>query len=635
MKILYVEPEATTREFILEVISRPNYQIEVCTSPAEALQFLDFESYDLIITDFRLPQNGGVNILRKLIKNKQFPKLIYFSSVRPRRSRNLKKLLKRQNIFYVPRGMTAVSIDGLSREIENYEVGIYQKMYEVYMARAQKGLSNEKTVVKASKRAPQQNSVAEQQRIKNLLETDLPENDDLFGNSVEDFGKLDLGDSHSNGEIDADWELFKKKGMTINELDYGFQENEYQEESEADWGTVDVNTIKNYDDLDEDESAWLANVREETADWSTKKEKAGEEHADWEITKQDSGEEQADWEISRDDAGEMDADWSLKNKNQKQDHFPEFVGVALSRLKALKKAPCDIYFKLGDRKMLKLINQNDEVVDDFFVQMEEKGASEMFLKKVEFSLFDDVFGKMLEQKLNSAKVSNVEKIQVMGSQLGFDYVHKQMQALGISDRTFKVAQSTIANTLEVVLKDRSLLSALKEMLLGKSYISEHSLMTVTIATEILRKLKWEGSGNVDKIAMAALFHDSLLQDEKLARLNRLSQLKNLPVNEKNLVLRHPEQASQLLEQSKFVDQDIYKIVRHHHERPQGEGFPDGLPVQALSNLTCVFILSEELVEELYTYKFDVNQARMGWESKSDFFNIGNFIKPLLMTKEIF
>lgn len=310
------------------------------------------------------------------------------------------------------------------------------------------------------------------------------------------------------------------------------------------------------------------------------------------------------------------------------------MGIAFSRLKALDKAPCDIYLKLGDRKMLKMVNENDEINNDFFAQMEDKGATEMFLKKSEFSQFDDVFGKMLNAKLKSAKISKVEKIQVMGSQLGFDYVHKQMQAIGISESTAKVAQSTVENTLEVVMKDRNLFSALKEILIGNSYISEHSIMAVTISTEILRKLSWTGSGNVDKIAMAGLFHDNLVPDDRLARINRSSQLKALSNEEREIVLSHSDAAARKLEESKFVDQDVYNIVKNHHERPQGEGFPGGMQAQALSNLTCIFILAEEIVELLYTYKFDVIKARKFWESDYEFFNTGNFKKPLDIAKSI-
>ena len=35
MKILYVEAEPATRDFILEVISQENIEVEVCTSSVE------------------------------------------------------------------------------------------------------------------------------------------------------------------------------------------------------------------------------------------------------------------------------------------------------------------------------------------------------------------------------------------------------------------------------------------------------------------------------------------------------------------------------------------------------------------------------------------------------------------------
>ena len=321
--------------------------------------------------------------------------------------------------------------------------------------------------------------------------------------------------------------------------------------------------------------------------------KIADEHADWDIGNDNAGTINADWKIKGQKGSDLYADWEVTHKKNDEvfeielekkteevdERFPDYMGISFNRLKALDKAPCDIYLKLGDRKMLKMINENDEITTEFFSQMEEKGAEEMFLKKNEFNQFDEVFGKMLNSKLISSKLSQVEKIQVMGSQLGFDYVHKQMQAIGINDSTAKIARSTIENTLEVVLKDRNLLSSLKQILMGKSYISEHSIMAVTISTEILKQLNWMVGGNVDKIAMAGLFHDSLISDDRLARINRASHLDGLTIEEKNLVLNHSTGAAKKLEQSKFVDQDVYKIVCHHHERPQGQGFPGGLQVE--------------------------------------------------------
>lgn len=600
MKILYVELESTTREFILEVINSDDHEIEVATSAAEALQFIDFENYDLIIADFRLPQNGGVNILRKLIKSKRFPKLIYFSSVRPRKSKNLRKLLKRQNIFYVPRGMTSLSIDGLLKEINTFEVGIYQRLYEEYL----KNRGNKKPKNKNSD--DQKINSNEAQKIKSLLDVEVEE-DGHSPISADDFGML--------GDISSPEEF---------ENTFNFNEKEYVEESESDWGDLSENKVDESTELDPDELEWKVAPKEAV-------------DADWSIDKKNAGEEEADWSLDKNKLEDEEADWSLKKQREAEGELdPEnFIDVNVNRLRILQDVPCDVYFFLGSRKMIKIANQGDQISDEFFEKLAEKSIESLYILKLDFHLFDEMFGKKLNAQLKQSADSKVDKIQMLGAQLGFDYVRKQMQTIGVSERTLHIAEKTIQNTLGFVLKERKLLSSLKTLLMGKSYIPEHSLMISTVAIEMLKQLEWSGVDNNDKIAIAALYHDCFLKDDRLARINRADQLNALSSEERKIVENHPILAAQTLEKSKAIGPDVLEIVVKHHERPNDCGFPNRIQPQAIGNLASTFILAEEVVEFLYQNKFDVSEIGNQWEEHFMMFDVGNFKKPLEIIKKIF
>lgn len=586
MKILYVELESTTREFILEVIKSDEHEIEIATSAAEAMQFIDFENYDLIIADFRLPQNGGVNILRKLIKSKRFPKLIYFSSVRPRKSKNLRKLLKRKNIFYVPRGMTSISIDGLLKEINTFEVGKYQRLYEKYL----KNRGKKKPKSKSSDDRKIHSNEA--QKIKNLLDVEVEEGGHL-PISADDFGML--------GDISSPEEF---------ENTFSFDEKEYVEESESDWGDLNDNIVDENTDLDPDETDWKVAPKEAVeADWSLEKNKLEDEEADWSLKKQ----------------REVEAELDPEN----------FIDVNVNRLRILQAVPCDVYFFLGSRKMIKIANQGDQISNGFFEKLAEKSIENLHIMKLDFHLFDEMFGKKLNAQLKQSAESNVDKIQVLGAQLGFDYVRKQMQTIGVSERTLHIAEKTIQNTLGFILKEKKLLSSLKTLLMGKSYIPEHSLMISTVAIEILKQLDWSGVDNNDKIVIASLYHDCFLTDDRLARINRVDQLNALSLEERRIVENHPILAKQTLEKSKAIGTDILEIVVKHHERPNDCGFPNRIQPQSIGNLPSTFILAEEVVEFLYQNNFDVNEIGNQWEEHFKMFEVGNFKKPLEMIKKIF
>lgn len=104
---------------------------------------------------------------------------------------------------------------------------------------------------------------------------------------------------------------------------------------------------------------------------------------------------------------------------------------------------------------------------------------------------------------------------------------------------------------------------------------EHSLTCAKLSRSVALKLELPSS-DVEAISIAAILHDvgSLLLDPDLMKKPSLSGA------ELATVRTHPLLAETFLQGFRFPF-DVLKIIRHHHERWDGRGYPDGLAGEAI------------------------------------------------------
>ena len=63
--------------------------------------------------------------------------------------------------------------------------------------------------------------------------------------------------------------------------------------------------------------------------------------------------------------------------------------------------------------------------------------------------------------------------------------------------------------------------------------------------------------------------------------------------------KHPLQSAQLMEAAGFIDPNLIKAIRQHHERPDGTGYPNHLKGEDISDLALVVSMCE-----VYTARID-------------------------------
>lgn len=63
MRVLVVDDDPVMREMLLEIFAIPGYVVDAAATGGEAIEMLGHETYDLLLTDMRMPEHDGFAVL--------------------------------------------------------------------------------------------------------------------------------------------------------------------------------------------------------------------------------------------------------------------------------------------------------------------------------------------------------------------------------------------------------------------------------------------------------------------------------------------------------------------------------------------------------------------------------------------
>src|SRR5258708_22519797 len=66
LTLLVVDDETTTRELCQEVAAGAGLHVLTAATTEEALEILDQQAVDIVVTDLQVPQTGGLELLKKI-----------------------------------------------------------------------------------------------------------------------------------------------------------------------------------------------------------------------------------------------------------------------------------------------------------------------------------------------------------------------------------------------------------------------------------------------------------------------------------------------------------------------------------------------------------------------------------------
>lgn len=123
------------------------------------------------------------------------------------------------------------------------------------------------------------------------------------------------------------------------------------------------------------------------------------------------------------------------------------------------------------------------------------------------------------------------------------------------------------------------------------YTSGHSLRVSTLARLIAQDFGVRATA-VAQIETAALLHDIGKIDAIYAEI--ISKPSSLTDNEKTVIRTHATKGADLLQSLTSLGKPVVAGVRHHHERYDGDGYPDGLSGKSIPLAARIIMLCDAI-----------------------------------------
>lgn len=160
---------------------------------------------------------------------------------------------------------------------------------------------------------------------------------------------------------------------------------------------------------------------------------------------------------------------------------------------------------------------------------------------------------------------------------------------------------------------------------SQGYLAGHSLILIQVAARILKEMGFFEEAILSKIIQASFLHDLYLEDDNLSSIVSIDseKFKSLPGNEQQKVLSHPVLIASQLEKSDEYAVDVINMVKLHHIKPTGDGFPEVYKGKQFSLTSAIFIVSHLISDILF---------KEGYTDKS-LKNISNILESEFNTKE--
>lgn len=203
----------------------------------------------------------------------------------------------------------------------------------------------------------------------------------------------------------------------------------------------------------------------------------------------------------------------------------------------------------------------------------DNNVRQLFVKAAEMSTFNQYVEANLPLLLSDENLDPEVKQNVL-YQASVNYVQEIFDSPAISIRqNVDRCRNLIKNILNDVMNSDGVMSALSSLVDHNTYTYVHSVQVATYSISLHVRMFELSRDELMDVGIGSLFHDYGKVYVPRALLDKPGKLSPSEFNE---VKKHPVYGYSTLKDLDIFTPVALGIVKHHHEKENGSGYPDGL-----------------------------------------------------------
>jgi hypothetical protein len=307
----------------------------------------------------------------------------------------------------------------------------------------------------------------------------------------------------------------------------------------------------------------------------------------------------------------------------------DYISIRPDYLPSMGPLEATVYTQLIDGHYVPVFGKGDSVerkqVEDY---LQGKKLTHFYFKREDCK-------ELLHQKSNDLKsiieekpLDRVRAEEAVSSSL--EMVRDVVGQMGFTPEAQKVAINSVSATIKL-MGTKPRLSGILLELKNKDgdYLTAHSLMLGKVACAMAYKIGWTSRTTYFKLTLASFLHDIALNDGKLAVVNSIEKAAasgEFSADEIKEIRLHATKAADYARSMSEVPSDVEQIVLQHHERPDGSGFPRGLPFRLFTPLSALFVIAQDLIDYSQRHKDAEVSLETFFDARETVYSSGIFKK---------
>jgi response regulator RpfG family c-di-GMP phosphodiesterase len=291
----------------------------------------------------------------------------------------------------------------------------------------------------------------------------------------------------------------------------------------------------------------------------------------------------------------------------------DFFISPIKELLGHSSLPFSVFLKLGGEKAVQIYHANEDSLG-ILERYKDRAINDVLIKKSDYKKFLDFSINVAQKDSEASEQTSVEI--VLKAKSTFELAVEKARVFGVDTQTIEMVSRQTNRLMNRFANRPELNNLLRQIIEGKSYVSEHSLLLSMILPWAASHCDWYSQGVEESLIAASLMHDLGLSDEEAKISSDMGQtFLNLDPKTKKKILNHPIENSRLVKSAGLELPDVEALILNHHDRPDGNKIGGRSGGGSNTSVMSAFFVTGEMVAD---YIFETGQVEIALEQ---YFNL--------------